>query len=103
MKTAHPFYKDKRWLRKRAAILRRDEYQCQEAKRYGKTEAAGPVHHIYPREEYPELAYEDDNLVSLSERWHNAMHDRTTGAITELGRQWQERVAPRLRAKGYDV
>lgn len=88
-------YKATRWLKKRERILRRDEYMCREAKRYGKAEPATTVHHIYPVEFYPELAYEDWNLISLSGKWHNAMHDRETHELTELGKQWQERVRPR--------
>ncbi|BBI32475.1 hypothetical protein KCTCHS21_18740 [Cohnella abietis] len=54
--------------------------------------AATTVHHIYPLELYPELALVDWNLVSLSHKWHNAMHDRVTHEITALGLTWQERV-----------
>lgn len=85
-------YKGTHWIHKRNAILRRDEYLCQESKRYGRSLAASTVHHIYPVELYPELKYEDWNLISLSSTKHNAMHDRVTNEITELGRQWQERV-----------
>lgn len=85
------FYKTARWKRKRATILRRDEYRCQEAKRYGKSEPATTVHHIYPLETYPELALVSWNLISLSDRWHNAMHDRESHEMTELGLAWQER------------
>lgn len=85
------FYKTRKWERKRAAVLRRDEYLCQESKRYGKTEEATTVHHIYPVEQYPELAFEDWNLISLSEANHNRMHVRNTGEVTELGKWWQER------------
>ena len=84
-------YKTKRWERKRAAVLRRDEYLCQECKRYGKTTQATTVHHIYPLEDYPELALVGDNLISLCNACHERMHDRMTGEITELGKQWQER------------
>ncbi|MFU1797475.1 HNH endonuclease [Paenibacillus azoreducens] len=86
------FYKSTSWKRKRKKILRRDEYACQESRRYGKTEPATTVHHIYPLEFYPELALADWNLVSLCDKQHNAMHDRVTHEITELGKQWQERV-----------
>lgn len=86
------FYKSTKWKRKRAVILRRDEYRCQESKRYGKTEPATTVHHIYPLEEYPELALMDWNLISLSDRRHNEMHDRVTREITERGNHWQDRV-----------
>ena len=85
-------YKSKRWEHKRGVILKRDEYLCQESKRYGKSVQATTVHHIYPEEIYPELTYENWNLISLSSSMHNAMHDRVTNEITSLGRQWQERV-----------
>jgi len=85
-------YKTPRWKRKRVTILRRDEYMCQQSKRYGKTEPATTVHHIYPLEIYPELALIDWNLVSLCDKQHNAMHDRTSHEMTALGMEWQERV-----------
>jgi 5-methylcytosine-specific restriction endonuclease McrA len=91
-------YKDMRWIHKRSAILRRDEYLCQESKRYGKSKSATTVHHIYPVELYPELKYEDWNLISLSSEKHNAMHDRVTNEITELGKLWQERVKDKFIA-----
>ena len=50
------FYKSKRWIKKKNAILRRYQYECQESKRYGIRVKAEMVHHIYPRKEYPELA-----------------------------------------------
>ncbi len=50
------------------------------------------VHHIYPVDQYPELAFEPWNLISLSASAHNKMHDRNTNAITETGRQLQDRV-----------
>lgn len=89
-----PFYKSKRWLAKRARILRRDEYLCQQSKRYGRSVAATTVHHIYPLEFYPELALESWNLISLSEQQHNAMHDRVTHELTALGLEWQRRREP---------
>lgn len=88
---AQSFYKSAKWKRKRAVILRRDEYLCQESKRYGKTEPATTVHHIYPFDIYPELALVDWNLICLSDKQHNAMHDRVTHEITALGQTWQQR------------
>ena len=84
-------YKSKRWQAKREAILRRDKYQCQYFKRFGKNREAEHVHHIYPADEYPEFAFEDWNLVSLSKEAHNMMHERTTGALTDEGKKLQER------------
>lgn len=93
------FYKSQKWKRKRAAILRRDEFMCQESKRYGKTIPATTVHHIYPLEYYPELALVDWNLISLSDKQHNAMHERVTHELTALGRAWQERVRDKFEAE----
>ena len=90
-KKVNPFYTRKRWRDKAARIKRRDSYLCQEALRYGKTLEADVVHHIYPLDEYPELAYASWNLLSLSDKYHNAMHDRKTNKVTELGKQWQHR------------
>ena len=84
-------YKTKRWERKRVAVLRSDEYLCQEEKRYWKSIAAYTVHHNYPVEKYPELDLVAWNLISLCAECHNKMHDRMTGEVTELGKQWQER------------
>lgn len=87
----NPLYKSKRWIKKRERILRRDEYLCQQSKRYGRSEQATTVHHIYQIEYYPELAFEDWNLISLTERQHNSMHDRVTHELTALGMEWQRR------------
>lgn len=87
-------YDSPKWKRKRNRILRRDGYRCQESRRYGKAVEATVVHHIYPAEEFPEYAWCDWNLVSLSQPMHNAMHDRGTRALTALGREWMRRVSP---------
>ena len=91
MKQGRAFYQSKGWTRKRARILRRDHYQCQEAKRYGEYREAVTVHHIFPLSEYPELALESWNLISLSNEYHNRMHDRNTGKITSEGLYWQRK------------
>ena len=70
----NPFYLTPRWQRKRAAILRRDKYLCQECKRYGRMREAKTVHHIKHLEDAPELAFEDSNLISLCYSCHNKMH-----------------------------
>lgn len=93
MKKADPFYKSTRWKHKRLAVLRRDKYQCQESKRYGKTIKADLVHHIFPREEYPEYAWEDWNLISLCEAEHNKLHDRKTNNLTNAGKELLRRTA----------
>lgn len=90
-KPTNPFYLTSKWKRKRKKILRRDEYLCQESRRFGRTESAEVVHHIYPIELYPELAFEDWNLISLSNCSHNSMHKRGSHELTAKGLRWQER------------
>lgn len=90
-KATDPFYLTSKWKRKRKKILRRDEYLCQESRRFDRTESSEVIHHIYPIELYPELAFEDWNLISLSNRSHNSMHKRGTHELTAKGLIWQEK------------
>lgn len=90
------FYKTNRWKNKRKVILKRDDYKCQECKRYGKNTPATTVHHIIPLEQMPDLKLNSLNLISLCQECHNKMHDRITDELTELGRKWVERVSPHL-------
>lgn len=99
-KITDPFYRSRRWERLRAAVLRRDGYLCQASKRYGKRVEANTVHHIFPREEFPEYQWEPWNLVSLSADAHDQMHDRVSGALTEKGAEWLRRTA---RKNGIEV
>ena len=87
-------YKSTRWRNLRERILRRDGYKCREAARYGVKAEAATVHHIWPAEDYPEYAWQPWNLISLSAKAHDAMHDRLTGNLTDLGKAWQRRVSP---------
>ena len=93
-------HNSKRWRKKAHDTMRRDKYQCQYAKRYGRNEPAECVHHIYPVDEYPEYAYCSWNLISLSDKSHNMMHDRTTGRLTAIGIALQSKVEP--ERKRYD-
>ncbi len=90
------FYKSTKWKHKRANTLRRDEYLCQECKRYGKSTPAATVHHIIPLAWcliYDLcLALASINLVSLCKQCHDMVHDRTTDKLTELGLQWVRRM-----------
>lgn len=89
-------YHGKRWKKKRKVILKLDGYKCQLAKMYGKIEEATVVHHIYPAEEYPQWAWEDWNLISVSMASHNKIENRKTGELTEVGKMLQRRVKPGL-------
>lgn len=90
-KTKEEFYQSKPWKRVRPKILRRDGYECQECKRYGKTKAATCVHHIIPLELClifaSFLALLGINLISLCDKCHDAMHDRTNNVLTMRGKQ----------------
>lgn len=74
-------YNGANWKRKRAAIMRRDKYMCVNCKRYGRTTEATEVHHIKHADEYPELAYANDNLVSLCHACHNKAHPEKMKAV----------------------
>ena len=87
-------YQSTKWKKKRLHILRKDGYLCQIAKRYGKTEEATVVHHIYPAEEYPQWQWADWNLISVSQAAHNRLENRKTGELTELGLKLQRKTKP---------
>lgn len=72
-------YQTTKWRRKREQILKRDKYQCTICKRYGKMRQAAVVHHIKPLQEYPELAWDDDNLTSLCRKCHEMVHPEKGG------------------------
>jgi len=74
MKKVDPFYKSKEWRKCREVILRRDKYLCQPCLRKEKLETANIVHHIKPREDYPELALDEENLESVCAACHNKEH-----------------------------
>ena len=88
-------YKTPKWEAKRASILRRDGYQDQVLKRYGKLRQATIVHHVFPLGEFPEYAWEDWNLVSVSMETHNKLHDRNTDELTKEGIELLMRIARR--------
>lgn len=92
---AYDFYADDKWKRKRLSVLKRDGYQDQVEKRYGKTREATIVHHIFPLDEYPEYKMADWNLISVSIATHNRLHDRETDELTEMGVELLRRTARR--------
>ena len=86
------FYKTKEWIRKRIVILKRDNYQCRECKRYGKVTPANTVHHILPLHERPDLKLDNRNLISLCEECHEKMHNKFNDTLSKLGEEWRERI-----------
>lgn len=79
------FYNQKRWIRLRERILRRDKYVCQVSKRYGKITEGNTVHHIFPRDDFPEYQYEPWNLITVSASTHDRLHERNSQTLTEQG------------------
>ena len=86
-------YDAARWHSLRDRVLRRDGYQCQLSKRYGKLRQAELVHHIFPVADYPQYAYCPWNLISLSRDMHNKLHNRETDALTAMGIDLMRRTA----------
>lgn len=82
-------YTDPRWADpehgKRIEILRRDGFKCRECRRYGKRIDATHVHHIKPVEFFPELAFVNENLISLCAKCHNKKHPEK-GRKPKVGR-----------------
>ena len=76
-------YTSRKWKGKRLQILRRDKYQCQDCRRYGRIREATEVHHIKHADEYPELVWDSSNLVSLCHACHNARHPEKAKAARE--------------------
>lgn len=87
-------YGKNKWKKKRAKILRLDGYKDRIAQRYGKSIEASVVHHIYPAEDYPEYAWCDWNLISVSVATHNRLHVRETRELTAEGRTLMRRTVP---------
>lgn len=68
------FYKSPIWRRKRRSILQRDNYECQSCKKEGGFSPATCVHHIKHLKDRPDLALDDNNLISLCDACHNKEH-----------------------------
>jgi len=94
------FYDLPKWRSLRESILKRDKYQCQLSRRFGKFRQAEIVHHIFPLEDYPEYAFEAWNLISVSKAEHNRIHDRDTDELTEYGAELLRRTA---RKRGMEI
>lgn len=85
------FYSSYGWKNKRPNILKRDGYLCKECSRYGKVTAANTIHHIQPLEVRPDLRLNSDNLISLCQPCHEAMHNKFNSTLSKLGEQLKQR------------
>ena len=100
MKTADPFYKTIKWEHIRQQALRRDQYMCQCCKAKGQMIEAVCVHHIFPRDRFPQYEKELWNLMSLCSNCHNEMHNRATNELSEKGMIFMRSLAT---ARGIEI
>lgn len=70
----YEFYVSSEWRKKRLEILKRDNYECQLCKLYGRYNKATVVHHLKHYDKYPKLALTNTNLISLCAACHNVVH-----------------------------
>lgn len=82
------FYNSKAWKKKREHILRRDRWMDQIALRDGIHIEADVVHHILPRDEWPEYQMADWNLVAVNNNLTHKgrLHEKYTGKLTKYGK-----------------
>lgn len=80
------FYKTRAWSDVRMQALERDNYECQECRKFGRVTTNDDrldkhkqldVDHVQEIEEHPDLALDLENLRTLCIRCHNDKHDRT--------------------------
>ena len=82
MKQKDPFYSRPDWMKLRLAVLRRDDWVCNECgvrclgKKKGSPSPA--VDHKKPRKEFPELAMDMGNLQTLCVSCHSRKTIRET-------------------------
>ena len=81
-------YKCARWLNLRAQALARDHHECQWCAAEGKVVPATTVHHILPADQFPDKAYDLDNLVSLCRECHEAHHGRAPKDCDKRFPEW---------------
>ena len=67
--------------------------------RRGRRVQAQVVHHILPREQFPEYQYAPWNLISLSRDTHELIHNRITGGLSSIGQDLMMEVANRRGIK----
>lgn len=80
------FLQSKAWKTKRQNILRRDGYIDQyEKATTGKIKPGHIVHHILPKEQFPQYALADWNLTTVGTYTHRAVLHTRTGSLTKAG------------------
>lgn len=75
------FYNDRKWRKLSKEAKRRDKNECQHCKAKGLYAEAEQTHHIKELKDYPHLAYDLFNLISLCKKCHNIVHGKGTNMI----------------------
>lgn len=79
------FYDSAKWVHLRDSVLRAAEYKDQLEYRQGRNVPAEVVHHIFPREKYPEYQLARWNLIAISKDTHERLHNRFGEDLSFLG------------------
>lgn len=79
------FYDSAKWIALRASVLRAAGYMDQLELRAGRKVEADRVHHIFPREKYPEYEAARWNLIAISAETHERLHNRAGNDLSALG------------------
>ena len=87
-----PFYLSGRWRALRKLVIQRAKYTDQLRLREGVHIEADTVHHIFPREAYPEYEWCRWNLIAINHATHKILHT-PTGTLSKAGQALQEETA----------
>ena len=95
MKSSDDILKTRKWQEKSRKILRRDKYIDQYLlQKKGIIRNATLVHHILPRDKFPQYTFMDWNLISVSFDTHlKILHNRFNGELTNEGKQLMRETA----------
>ncbi len=72
-----PFYSTAKYKRWRHAVLRKAGFLCAECRKYGRRTEATHAHHILPRKDFPDKAYDVSNGLALCTACHNKLEPRS--------------------------
>ena len=79
-----PFYSSRRWRKFRAWVLRRKPL-CEHCEQQDRTTEAKHVHHDKPRKQFPQLAFDYDNMVALCHPCHSKEEARRRHSTPPAG------------------
>lgn len=90
-------YDSARWKALRERVLAASGYKDELERRSGRSIPADTVHHIFPRDKYPQYQLKRWNLIAVSNDTHERLHNRGTGDLSALGYSLMEETAKKYR------